>query len=173
MKRVRCPKCDNFITFDETKYRAGQSLVFVCPQCNKQFGIRMVCVKLRETQKEEKLDRKSQRAWFWLYRCDRECLRLQAGHSPADGRQHHRTIHEEQRHQLPHRDRRPQCRHEPLCHQCESRQERQLEICIARRSQLYRNLCRQCDLGRQRAPRHRRQHTLYHWSHFHHFTLRR
>ena len=21
MKRVRCPKCDNFITFDETKYR--------------------------------------------------------------------------------------------------------------------------------------------------------
>ncbi len=26
MKRVRCPKCDNFITFDETKYEAGQSL---------------------------------------------------------------------------------------------------------------------------------------------------
>lgn len=33
--------------------------------------------------------------------------------------------------------------------------------------------CRQCDLGRQRAPRHRRRHTLYHRSHFHHFTLRR
>ncbi len=56
MKRVRCPKCDNFITFDETKYEAGQSLVFVCPNCNKQFGIRMGVSKLRETRKEEKLD---------------------------------------------------------------------------------------------------------------------
>ncbi len=53
MKRVRCPKCDNFITFDETKYQAGQSLVFVCPQCNKQFGIRIGVSQLRKTQKEE------------------------------------------------------------------------------------------------------------------------
>ena len=29
MKRVLCPKCDNYITFDETKYTEGQSLVFV------------------------------------------------------------------------------------------------------------------------------------------------
>lgn len=57
MKRVRCPKCDNFITFDETKYQAGQSLVFVCPNCNKQFGIRMGVSKLRETRKEENLMR--------------------------------------------------------------------------------------------------------------------
>ena len=56
MKRVRCPKCDNFITFDETKYEAGQSLVFVCPNCNKQFGIRMGVSKLRETRKEETID---------------------------------------------------------------------------------------------------------------------
>lgn len=27
MKRVRCPKCDEFITFDETKYQEGQALV--------------------------------------------------------------------------------------------------------------------------------------------------
>ena len=47
MKRVRCPKCDNYITFDEKKYEAGQSLVFVCPNCNKQFGIRMGVSKLR------------------------------------------------------------------------------------------------------------------------------
>ena len=33
MKRVRCPKCDNYITFDETKYRDGQSLVFQCSNC--------------------------------------------------------------------------------------------------------------------------------------------
>lgn len=53
MKRVRCPKCDNHITFDETKYVAGQSLVFQCPDCGKQFGIRIGVSKLRDTQKEE------------------------------------------------------------------------------------------------------------------------
>ena len=53
MKRVRCPKCDNFITFDETKYTSGQSLVFECPQCGKQFGIRIGVSKLRDRQKEE------------------------------------------------------------------------------------------------------------------------
>ena len=53
MKRVRCPKCDNYITFDETKYADGQSLVFQCPECGKQFGIRIGVSKLRETQKEE------------------------------------------------------------------------------------------------------------------------
>ena len=53
MKRVRCPKCDNYITFDETLYQAGQSLVFHCPQCGKQFGIRIGTSKLRQTQREE------------------------------------------------------------------------------------------------------------------------
>ena len=33
MKRVRCPKCDHYIIFDETKYEEGQSLVFVCDEC--------------------------------------------------------------------------------------------------------------------------------------------
>lgn len=56
MKRVRCPKCDNFITFDETKYATGQSLVFSCPACGKQFGIRMGVSNLRQTQKEENKD---------------------------------------------------------------------------------------------------------------------
>lgn len=56
MKRVRCPKCDNYITFDETKYKEGQSLVFECEVCKKQFGIRIGQSKLRATQKEEILD---------------------------------------------------------------------------------------------------------------------
>ena len=56
MKRVRCPKCDNYITFDETKYQSGQSLVFVCPNCSKQFGVRIGVSKLRDTQKEENPD---------------------------------------------------------------------------------------------------------------------
>ncbi len=41
MKKVRCPKCDTYIQFDETKYEHGQSLVFICPDCKKQFGIRL------------------------------------------------------------------------------------------------------------------------------------
>lgn len=53
MKRVRCPKCDQFITFDETRYEPGQKLVFQCSQCGKQFGIRMGTSKLCNTQKDE------------------------------------------------------------------------------------------------------------------------
>ena len=64
MKRVRCPKCDHFIQFDETKYSDGQSLVFVCDNCQKQFGIRIGVSKLRALQKEENkgtnLDEKEQ-----------------------------------------------------------------------------------------------------------------
>jgi len=53
MKRVRCPKCDQYITFDEKQYADGQSLVFQCPQCGKTFGIRIGVSKLKATQKEE------------------------------------------------------------------------------------------------------------------------
>lgn len=60
MKRVRCPKCDNFITFDEKKYEKGQSLVFECPECGKQFGIRIGVSKLRKTQKEENLEEETE-----------------------------------------------------------------------------------------------------------------
>ena len=56
MKRVRCPKCDNYITFDETRYEPGQSLVFQCPDCGKQFGIRIGVSKLRPPQQEEQPD---------------------------------------------------------------------------------------------------------------------
>ena len=41
MKRVRCPKCDHYNTFDETLYKEGQSLVFECENCRKQFRIRI------------------------------------------------------------------------------------------------------------------------------------
>ena len=56
MKRVRCPKCDNYITFDETKYRDGQSLIFQCSNCGKEFGIRIGVSKLRNLQKQEMHD---------------------------------------------------------------------------------------------------------------------
>lgn len=56
MKRVRCPKCDNYIVFDETKYQDGQSLVFVCQNCHKEFGIRIGKSKLSDRHEEKTLD---------------------------------------------------------------------------------------------------------------------
>lgn len=54
MKRIRCPKCESYLTFDETKYSEGQSLVFVCEQCKKQFSIRLGKTKMQPLRKEEK-----------------------------------------------------------------------------------------------------------------------
>ena len=54
MKRVRCPKCNEFITFDETKYHDGQKLAFQCPSCGKTFGIKIGVSRLRDTRKEER-----------------------------------------------------------------------------------------------------------------------
>lgn len=64
MKRVRCPKCQNYILFDETKYKDGQSLVFVCDECNKQFSIRIGVSKLKATRKEEKIDEQENKEAF-------------------------------------------------------------------------------------------------------------
>lgn len=41
MKRIRCPKCDEPITFDDSLYTPGRILVFECPDCRKQFKIRV------------------------------------------------------------------------------------------------------------------------------------
>lgn len=48
MKRISCPKCGHYITFDEKAYPAGRILVFVCPACQKQFKVR--CKPSAETQ---------------------------------------------------------------------------------------------------------------------------
>lgn len=53
MKRIMCPKCENYITFDETKYTEGQSLVFICQHCKKQFSIRIGKTKLKSTERNE------------------------------------------------------------------------------------------------------------------------
>lgn len=67
MKRVKCPKCDNFITFDETKYSDGQRLVFQCPECNKQFAIRMGVSKVSATQRDENPDEEADGAKYgWI-----------------------------------------------------------------------------------------------------------
>lgn len=41
MKKVRCPKCNSYTIFDETRYQPGQRLVFVCGECKKQFAIQI------------------------------------------------------------------------------------------------------------------------------------
>lgn len=41
MKRIRCPKCDEPILFDDKLYAPGRTLVFECPACSKQFKIRI------------------------------------------------------------------------------------------------------------------------------------
>lgn len=64
MKRVRCPKCENYLTFDETKYTEGQSLVFVCDQCKKQFSIRLGKSKVKATRKEETINEEEFREAF-------------------------------------------------------------------------------------------------------------
>lgn len=52
MKRVRCPKCDSFITFDEKRYETGQTLVFQCAECGREFKIKLGVSKLSNRQKE-------------------------------------------------------------------------------------------------------------------------
>ena len=41
MKKVVCPRCDNFLRFDETKYDKGRIIHFICPHCARRFGVRM------------------------------------------------------------------------------------------------------------------------------------
>ena len=41
MKRIRCPKCDNPIVFDDSNYTSGNVLVFECPECRKRFRLRV------------------------------------------------------------------------------------------------------------------------------------
>ena len=54
MKRVFCPKCDNQLSFDETKYPEGKILAFVCPQCGAQFKIKLGRKVVKTATGEEK-----------------------------------------------------------------------------------------------------------------------
>ena len=41
MKRLTCPRCGHYLTFNETDYPAHRVLVFVCPACQKQFKVKL------------------------------------------------------------------------------------------------------------------------------------
>ena len=51
MKRIRCPKCDEPILFDDSSYEPGNVLVFECNNCHKQFKIRIS--SSQKTEEEE------------------------------------------------------------------------------------------------------------------------
>ena len=42
MKKVRCRRCDALISFDETAYPEGRVLIFRCPDCGKEFKVKLV-----------------------------------------------------------------------------------------------------------------------------------
>ncbi|MCH5179010.1 MAG: FHA domain-containing protein [Prevotellaceae bacterium] len=41
MKRLSCPRCGHYLTFNEADYPADRVLVFVCPVCQKQFRVKL------------------------------------------------------------------------------------------------------------------------------------
>lgn len=41
MKRLSCPRCGHYLTFNEKDYPADRVLVFVCPACQKQFKVKL------------------------------------------------------------------------------------------------------------------------------------
>ena len=69
MKRVPCPKCHHLITFDESRYKVGERLVFICEECKKEFAIRMGAGKLRAKHGEEQWDELQQRYIAEGYGC--------------------------------------------------------------------------------------------------------
>lgn len=40
MKKIRCPKCDEFVRFEESRIEYGHSLLLHCDSCGKNFSVR-------------------------------------------------------------------------------------------------------------------------------------
>ncbi len=59
MKKIRCPKCDEAILFDDERYEPGNALVFECPGCHKQFRIRIPAAKSPNTPNEDEEEERS------------------------------------------------------------------------------------------------------------------
>lgn len=60
MKRIRCPKCDEPITFDDSLYTPGRVLVFECPDCRKQFKIRVAVKDSKPTPDAPRTDEETE-----------------------------------------------------------------------------------------------------------------
>lgn len=173
MKRVRCPKCENFLTFDETKYTEGQSLVFICDHCKKQFSIRLGKSKVQAPRKEEKLDEKEfQNAFGSITVIEnvfgfKQVLPLQEGDNVI-GR---RCIGTEINVPIETSDMSMDRRH------CIINVKRNKQggnsLYSARCPQPDRNIPEQRDIGRSRPRSYRRRSHSHHWRHYVHITGRR
>ena len=64
MKKIKCPKCGEYLTFDASKYDDGQILVFDCPGCHKRFKIRIGRDKLRDKDRETDLREQQHEAHY-------------------------------------------------------------------------------------------------------------
>ena len=64
MKKIRGPKCNNYITFDASNYVDGQVLVFDCPDCHKQFKIRIGKDRLRDKDRAVDLQEQKDEAQY-------------------------------------------------------------------------------------------------------------
>ena len=53
MKRVKCPQCGSQIMFDESKFVAGQKVLFVCEDCGRKFRIRFGLSQLKDNPTDE------------------------------------------------------------------------------------------------------------------------
>ncbi len=51
MKKIRCPKCEQFIRFEESRIEPGTSIILECENCGKKFSIRF-----KGKKDEEKTD---------------------------------------------------------------------------------------------------------------------
>lgn len=52
MKKIACPRCDNFLKFDDSIYTDGQSIRLHCEICGRNFGIR-ITKKVKEEPSED------------------------------------------------------------------------------------------------------------------------
>lgn len=64
MKRIRCPQCDERITFEDEVYAPGRILVFECPSCRKQFKIRIPSTEDVLSSDDDKTENETPVAWL-------------------------------------------------------------------------------------------------------------
>ncbi len=50
MRKIRCPKCEQFIRFEDSRIEPGASIIIHCDNCGKDFSIRF---KPKTEKKEE------------------------------------------------------------------------------------------------------------------------
>lgn len=56
MKRVKCPKCDNSVVFDDSNYQNGQTLIFRCAYCKRDFGVKVGTLMMKNNHEEKIID---------------------------------------------------------------------------------------------------------------------